>query len=185
MDHIRTFPGSSHRIFRDICLDVTELQVVACIQHTAVCIPASLNQIISSLFCRCHEHLRSVKMFCKERLCNLRSKVSKINDQRITSGLFDVFQRLYHVDLTFHDTDRTFVNIVIPVFCFVCIYKGFSSCYGKALRKTVTADCNDSDFHFWHVVHDSFLLFISTMLFHFLSPSYFWLLTVQNSYRQL
>ena len=37
-------------------------------------------------------------------------------------------------------------------------HKGFASVYRQALRETVSAHCNDSDFDFWHVVHNLFSL---------------------------
>ena len=63
------------------------------------------------------------------------------------------------MDLALYDTDRTLIDIFCIVFLCVSFYKRFSSVYGKAFRETVSADCNDSDFNFWHVVHNLILLF--------------------------
>ena len=68
MDHVSTVLGIPYRILRDICLDVAQRQVVAGIEHTAVCVAASLAQIIPGLLSGCHKHLRSVKMLCQQGL---------------------------------------------------------------------------------------------------------------------
>ena len=154
MDHICTVLCITYRILRNICFYVTKLQVVACVQHTAVSISTSLAKIILCFLCCCDEHLRSFEMFCKKCLGNLRSEVSKIYAKCITSCFFDIFKSLDHMDLTLYDTDRTLIDIFCIVFLCVSIYKSFSSVYGKAFRETISADCNDSDFNFWHIVHN-------------------------------
>ena len=91
-------------------------------------------------------------MLCKKGLRNLRSEVSKIYTECVTACFFDILQSLDHMYLTLYDTDRTFVDILCIVFLCVSFYKSFSPVYGKAFRKTISADCNDSDLNFWHVV---------------------------------
>ena len=92
-------------------------------------------------------------MLRKKRLGNLRSEVAEINAKRITSGLLDIFERLYHVDLTLHDTDRTLINIRRIILLCVGVDQRFSAIDRKRLRKAVAADCNDSDLHLWNVLH--------------------------------
>ena len=70
------------------------------------------------------------------------------------------------MDLTLYDTDRTFVDILCIVFLCVSFYKSFSPVYGKAFRKTISADCNDSDLNFWHVVHNLHSPFYIRQIFH-------------------
>ena len=110
-------------------------------------------------------------MLCKQCLGNLRSEVSKIYNKRVTSCFLDILKSLYHVDLALYDTDRTFVNIRVSVFFFVCFHQSFSSAYRQALRKTISAHCNNSDFQFWHVIHcnTSFLCFLGFLCFIFAS----------------
>ena len=108
---------------RNISFYVAKLQIVACVQHTAVSISTSLAKIILCFLCCCDEHLRSLEMFCKKCLRNLRSEVSKIYTECVTACFFDILQSLDHMDLTLYDTDRTFVDILCIVFLCVSFYK--------------------------------------------------------------
>ena len=159
MDHVRTLLSGSHRILRDIGFHIAQFQIVAGIEHAAVRIAAALYEIILCFFRSRHEHLRSLEMFCKQGLGDLRPEVSKVDNQCIASGFLNVLEGLYHMDLTFYDADRTFIDGSFAVLCCVSVDQCFSPVYGQALRETVAAYRNNSDLQFWHVVHDVFLLF--------------------------
>ena len=154
MDHVCTIFCITNRVLRNVCFYITKLQVVACIQHTTVSIPTSLAKVILCFFCCSDEHFRSIEMFCKKCLGDFRSEVSKIYTKCITSCFFDIFQSLNHMNFTLYDTDWTFVDVFCIIFFSISFYKSFSSVYGKAFRETVTAYSNDSNFYFWHVIHD-------------------------------
>ena len=100
--HLSDFFRCSYRIFRDICFQIAKLQVVACIQHTAICISTSLYQIVSMLFCCRNHHTRSVKIFYQQSLCGLRTEVPKIDNQSITSCFLHLFQGFLHIQLTLY-----------------------------------------------------------------------------------
>ena len=159
MDHVSTFLCCSYRILRNVSFYSSEFQVITCIKHSTVSISTSLCQIILCLLCSCDKHLRSVKMFCKQCLRNLRSEVSKINNQCVTSCFLYIFQGLHHVDLTLYDTDRTFIDSSFTIFFCVGIDQCFSSVHGKTLRETISAHCYNTDFQFWHVTHNKILAF--------------------------
>ena len=173
MDHVCTVFCITNRVLRNVCFYITKLQVVACIQHTTVSISTSLAKVILRFFSSCNKHFRSIEMFGKKCLRNLRSEVSKIYTKCITSCIFDIFQSLNHMDFTFYDTDWTFVDIFCIIFFCISFYKSFSSVYGKAFRETVTAYCNNSNFYFWHVIHDknSSILYSRYFVFNFHSRS--------------
>ena len=95
-------------------------------------------------------------MLCKQGLRNLRSEVSKVYCQSVAACFFDILQSLYHMDLTFHDTDRTFIDILFPIFCLISLHQGFPSGYGEALRETISAHCYNTDFQFWHILHSMY-----------------------------
>ena len=42
MNHICALCSGSYRILRNICMDIAQLQVVACVQHTAVSIATAI-----------------------------------------------------------------------------------------------------------------------------------------------
>ena len=164
MNHIRAVLCVSNRIFRNVSFYVAKLQVIACVQHTAICVSTSLTEIILCLLCCCDKHFRSVEMLCKKCLGDLRTKVSKVYTKSVAACFFDVFKSLNHMNLALYNTDWTFINILCVIFLCVGLNKSFSSVYRKAFRETVSADCNDSNFYFWHVIHDFFLHFFCYLL---------------------
>ena len=83
-------------------------------------------------------------MLCQQRLRDLRPKVSKVDTKCVASCLFEILQRLYHVDFALYDADRTFIDVFCRIFLLVGFHQISSSRYGKALRKTVSAHRNDS-----------------------------------------
>ena len=137
-DHLSYFFRCSYRIFRDVCFQVTKLQVIACIQHTAVGVSTSLYQIISVFFCCCNYHTRPVKIFYQQSLCSLRTEVSKIDNQGITSCFLYLFQRFLHIQLALYYS-WTFVQ-----FPFISRCHCFSSGLGQCDREAISAYCHDT-----------------------------------------
>ncbi len=148
MDHIRTVLCVAYRIFRDISLHVAQLQVVACIQHTAVSIAAALDQIVLRLLGSCYEHLRAVEMLRQQCLGNLRTEVAQIYAECVTSVVFNVLQSVHHINLALDDADRTLIDVGRIIFCLICFYQGFSSVHCKRCRETVTAYSYNTNFDF-------------------------------------
>ena len=62
------------------------------------------------------------------------------------------------MDLTLDDTDRALVNIVRIIFGLIRFNQCFSAVYRQGLRETVSADCYNTYFYFWQIVHDDVLL---------------------------
>ncbi len=149
MDAVRTFGCRSHRVLGNISLHIAQFQIVACVQHTAVGIPAAAHQIILALLRSRNIHGRSFKMLCQKCLGNLGSEISKINAERIAAVGPDVFQGLHHVNLTLHNTHGTLIDGIRAVFCRVSRNQGLSSVHGQTLRKTVPAHGHDTDFYLW------------------------------------
>ena len=165
MDHIRAFLGRPNRILRNIGLNIAQFQVVAGIEHPAVCVAASVQQIVAAFLRGSHEHLWPVKMFCEQSLGYLRSKIAKVYAQRVASGLLDVLKRLHHMDLAFYDADRAFIDIRLAIFCLVCVCQRLPSIDREALWEAVSADSNDSYFDFRYVHHHILLLYIFIFTF--------------------
>ena len=78
-------------------------------------------------------------MFRQQCFGNFGTKVAQIYTQRIAAFLFNIFQRLYHVDFAFNDTDGAFINVCHIIFCLISLHQRFSSIDGKAFREAVTA----------------------------------------------
>ena len=127
VNHIRAFVRIANRIVRDIGLHVAKRQVVAGVQHSAVCVAAAVQQILLALFGGCTEHLWSVKVLCQQSFGNFRSEISEIYAQRIASRLLNIFQCVYHIDFALDDGDGTFIDVFCIVFFTVCFYQRFPS----------------------------------------------------------
>ena len=129
VDHVRALLSSPHRIFRNIGPDIAQLQIIAGVEHTAVCVSSAAYQIVLALFCGSREHNRSVKMFGQQGLGDLRSEVSKVYAQRVASCFLDIFQRLHHMNLALNNADRALIDILCRIFFAISFYKSFSAVY--------------------------------------------------------
>ena len=130
MDHICAFISGTHRVLRNIRLDIAQSQVIACVQHTAISISASLYQVVFALLCCGNKHFRTIKMLCQQCLRYLRSKIPQVYDQRVASGFPDILQCLDHMDLALHDADRTLIDIPCIVLFAVRVHQCFSAVHG-------------------------------------------------------
>ena len=142
---------SAQWILGNVSADVSEFEVVACVEHAAVCVAASLDQVVLGfLSCR-DEHLGAVKVLCKKGLGDLGAEVAEINAECVAAGSFDVRKSLNHMDLALDNADGTFIDIRLIIFCLISLYESFSAVYGKAFRETVAADSDDAELHFGNV----------------------------------
>ena len=145
VDHIRALLSISDRIVRNIRVDVAKGNIVAGVQHTAVCISASVHQILLALLCRRAEHLRSVKMLCEKGLGDLRSEVAEENTQCIAACFFDILQRIHHIDFALNDGDRTLVDVVLIILLLICLDERLSSVDSKRRREAVARNRDDAN----------------------------------------
>ena len=68
MNPVRAFRRGPHRVLRDVGLHIAQLQVIACIQHTAICVAAPAHQVVLALLGSRYVHGRAVKMLCQQCL---------------------------------------------------------------------------------------------------------------------
>ena len=122
MNHISTSFCCSYRILRDVSFCVSQFQVIAGIQHTAVSISAAIHQAVAGFLSSGTEHYRAVKVFCQKCFGNFRTEVSKVYTKRITAGFFDILQSLNHLNFAFYDTDWTLINVICAIFLCVSFY---------------------------------------------------------------
>ena len=114
MDHICTFFCCSYRIFRNICFDISQFQVVACIEHSAVCISTSLNQDCLRVSSAAATNIFGPSKCFASNVSEISGpKFPRYTTECVTSCFLDIFQSLYHVDLALYDTDRTFIDILL------------------------------------------------------------------------
>ena len=81
---------------------MAQVQIVGTVEHSAVGITASVNQIVARFFGSRNKHARSVKKLCNLCFGGLRSKVSKEHDQSIASGRFYLVNGFEHVLFVFN-----------------------------------------------------------------------------------
>lgn len=91
-------------------------------------------------------------MFGKQSLCDFGTKVSQINAKGVAACLLDVLERLYHLDFTFHDADRTFIDVFVVVVLDIGLHNRFASVDRKRFREAVAANGYDADFYFGHII---------------------------------
>ena len=129
VNHVRALVSGADRVFRNVNLYIAQLQVVAGVQHAAICVAAAVHEVFCGFFRGRTEHNGAVKVLCKQRLGNFRTEVAKVNDKRVAACVLYVFKCLYHVDLALHDTDRALIDICCTVFICVGLYQCLSSVY--------------------------------------------------------
>ena len=152
VDHLCTVVRIADRIFGNVGADVAQCEVVACVEHSAEGVASALAEITGSFLGGSYEHFGTVKVFGKQSLCDFGTKVSQVNAKGIAASLLDVLERLYHLDFTFHDADRTFIDVLAVVVLDIGLHNRFASVDRKRFREAVAANGYDADFYFGHII---------------------------------
>ena len=127
VDHVSAIFSVTDRILRDISLYASEMEIVACIEHSAVCISSAILKVSLALFSSCTEHLGAIEMLSEKSLRNLRTEVSKIYTKSFTSGLLDILKSVDHVDLTLNDTDGTLIDVSCIILLGISLYESLAA----------------------------------------------------------
>ncbi len=148
VDIVRGILCITDRVLRNPCVDIAESEVVACVQHAAVCIAASLNtkRVRRFLSC-CDEHLRSVKMLCKQGLGNFRSEIAKVNAESVASCLLDILQCMYHVDFALDNGNRALINVICAILLRISLDDSLPAVYGERCREAVSRHGHNTNFY--------------------------------------
>ena len=115
MNHLSTLVSISYRLLGNIGTSLAEGECLTGIQHTAICITTSVNQVVLCLLSGSAEHGRSLEPVSKHSLRNLRTEVAEVNNEGVTSSLLHILQCLLGVNLTFYDADRTLIDAFLTV----------------------------------------------------------------------
>ena len=148
-DHVCTVVSVSDRILGDVRLEVAQLQVVARIEHSAICVAPVVEELVACLLSRCDDHRRSVEILDEQRLGCLGTEVAEIYDERIASCRVDILERLLHVDLIL---DRDLALIDVSVLLLVFSDQRRPPALGQAHGETVSADRHDTDLYLRHIL---------------------------------
>ena len=110
MDHLSTLGSVANGLLRDVSASLAQAQSLAGVQHTAVSVATTVDQVLLSLLSSSTEHSGSLEPVGQHGLRNLRTEVAQVYAEGVTACLCDILQCLLGVDLTLNDTDRTLVD---------------------------------------------------------------------------
>ena len=122
------------------------------VEAVAEGIASALAEVTGCFLGSSYKHFGTVKVFGKQGLCDFGTKVSQVNAKGIAASLLDVLERLYHLDFTFHDADRTFIDVLAVVVLDIGLHNRFASVDRKRFREAVAANGYDADFYFGHII---------------------------------
>ena len=101
-DHRGDLVCRAHRIFGDIGVYAAQLEVVGCVEHTAIRVAAAVEQILAGLLGGGHEHHRAVKVLRDQRFGSLGAEIAQVHYQSVYAVLLKLFQSARSVVLVFH-----------------------------------------------------------------------------------
>ena len=145
-DHLSAFFSRSHRVGGDVGAEMAHTQVVGAVQHTAVGVAASVDQVAVAFGSR-DAHRRTVEFLDQQRFRGLGAEVAEVDHQRVAAGLLHVFQRLQGVGFVFNG-NGTGVKPFAVGFC-----NGSAAAFGEPDRETVAGDSDQSEFDIRDIVH--------------------------------
>ena len=66
----------SHRIFRYIVGNLSQIKVIGAVEHSTVCISSTVNKIVACFFCCCSEHYWAWEVFGNKCLRCFRTEIA-------------------------------------------------------------------------------------------------------------
>jgi len=141
MDHISYFGSCAYGIFGDISLDAPELEVVACVEHSAVSIASVVNESVAAVILSSrNEHCRAVEVFSEERFGSFGTEVAEIYDDSVAACSLYICESLSHIQFVF-DNYGTFVKSICTVLFCIRLNDSFPAVLGKSHGEAVTGNC--------------------------------------------
>ena len=127
VDHVSAILSVADRILRDISLYISEMEIVACVEHSTVSISSAVLKISLALFSSCAEHLGSFEVLSKKSLGDFGTEVSEIYTKSFTSGLLYILKSIDHIDLALNDTDRTLIDVSCIILLGISLNKSLAA----------------------------------------------------------
>ena len=152
-DHLSHILRRSDGIFRDITFQMPHSQIVGAVQHSAVGVTASVNQIVTAFFSGGGVHYGTVKVFCNQRFRGFGTKVAQKNDKCIASGGFGFLHRFQHIRFVFHG-GFAFVNV--GSVCLTGFHNRGAAAFRQGDNKAVAGYGNDSQLYLRNVRQHNF-----------------------------
>ena len=119
MDHLCTLASVANGLLRNVSASLAQRESLAGVQHTAVSIATTVDQILLRLLCSSAEHRRTLEPVGNHSLRDLRTEVAQINAEGVTSSLLHILESLLSVDLTLNDGDGALVDTILTKLLFI------------------------------------------------------------------
>ncbi len=152
-NHLRNVISGSYRILRNIALEVAHSEVVGAVQHTAVSIAAAVDHVAVTLGSS-HEHYGAVEVLSDQSLGSLGTEVAEENYKCVALSLLNILNRLEHIKLVLHSYG-TLIEVTL-----VSSLDSGASLLGQNDREAVTANGNNTEFHYRNIVHSKYQTFL-------------------------
>ena len=156
-DHISDFLSGADRILRNMSADLAHTEVVRAVEHTAVSVATSINQVFAGFLSGSSVHDRAVKTLCNQGFRGFRAEVAEEYAQSITSGFLNLIDCLQHIQFILNSS---LCLVDFQALCGACSCDSSAAAFRERDDKAVTADCNQTEFDDRNILHNksSFLL---------------------------
>ena len=109
-DHLCHICRGAYGILRDEGFQTPHSQIIGAVQHTAVGVAPTVNQILPGFLCGGGVHTRTVEILCNQRLGRLRAEIAQKDHKRVAARGLHVLYRLQHILFVLH-RHRAFVDL--------------------------------------------------------------------------
>ena len=127
MDEFSAVSSVAHGLLGDVSAGLAQGEGVAGVQHTAVGIATTVDQVVLGLLSSGAEHGGAVEVLGQHGLGDLGTEVAQIDHEGVAASLVDILQGLLHVDLALHDADRTLVDVGSTELLCVSLHEGLAT----------------------------------------------------------
>ena len=150
-DHRGDFVGHADRIIRDVRPQLAQADVVGGVEHAAIGIAASVDEIFSCLLGGGREHDRAVEALGQDGRRPFGAEVAQEDDQGVDAGRLDFVQGLEGVLLVFDDgRDFDDRNRFLAAF----FGHADAALAGQLDGEAVAADADEAELDGRNVVHE-------------------------------
>ena len=153
MDHVGALAGVANGLLGDVGTCLAQRQGMAGVQHAAISVTTTVDEVVLSLLGSGAEHSGAVEVLGQHGLRDLRTEVAQVDAEGVTASLLDVLKGLLHVDLALHDADGALVDILSAILFSILGDNGLAAVNGQRLGETVAAHGHDTNLDYRYIIH--------------------------------
>ena len=90
VNHFSTLGSVANRLFRDVSTGLAQRECLAGVQHTAVSVATTVDEVVLSFLSSSTEHCRALEPVGNHGLRNLRTEVAQIDAECVTASLLNI-----------------------------------------------------------------------------------------------